>query len=240
MARTVNWLVPAGSGQFECVYVWSRLQRIGRLKLVYTAAFFRAVTLSFEINEDEFPDFSDVRCQLHSSSLPALSHTQTLIPKRCSHNSWLLTTHVTEFPKHSVCFVEQINREGRDQTQRCEQRQGDPVGSVSLCHRVKEPPMGAPSPPHNPPPASPTWSSHLTTVLNELWEFLTTIWLAPLQRTSSHGQLESTLPYTEEQARKGIHQHSSQRCMNGKLEMTSLLQWTDSEQFAWSVLELLT
>lgn len=35
--------------------------------------------------------------------------------------------------------------------------------------------------PHSTP--SPTRSSHLTAILNEPWEFLTTIWLAPSQRT---------------------------------------------------------
>lgn len=63
------------------------------------------------------------------------------------------------------------------QTQRCEQRRGVLAGSVSLCHHVKEPRWVPPLRPHL------CNSSRLSPILNGPWEFLTTILLAPLQRT---------------------------------------------------------
>lgn len=79
--------------------------------------------------------------------------------------------------------VESVNRERSVQTQRCEQQQqGDLAGSVSVCHHVKEPHWAPPT--LQPVPSS---SSRLSAVLNASWEFLTTIWLAPLQRTPLPG-----------------------------------------------------
>lgn len=80
---------------------------------VYTAAFFEGCYFIFwNEREDETPvssQFSDawgVSCThpLDSVSLTHM-HTRRLThTKACSHNSWLLTTHAAEFPKHPRLF----------------------------------------------------------------------------------------------------------------------------------------
>lgn len=76
--------------------------------------------------------FADVTDELHPSS--KLSHT--LIPKLAIIKP---TTHSAVSPQPWLGFVEEVNREGSVQIQRCEQQRGDLARSVSLCHHRKEP-----------------------------------------------------------------------------------------------------
>ena len=112
-----------------------------------------------------------LRCaQLCFSTLHSHTHShQTLW-------SCQVVAHAAESPMSLLKKIS-VNGEGSVQTQRCQQWRGDLAGSVSICHRVNEPQWVPPSTPfvHR--------SSHLSDFLNGHWEVLTTIWLAPLQRT---------------------------------------------------------
>lgn len=170
----------------------------------------------FEIDEDESSN-SHVTGQL--SPYQTLQSYELTTRYTCCGASKALT---------GFCWIRKQGRESPDtKVWAAARRPGRIRFSMSSCERA---PVGAPTPP---PPllllspfSHPQWTMGVSH--HDLVSPITKNPVASLK----------TLFHT--QARKGLHQHSSQWCIKGKLEMTSCLKWTDTEQFVWSDLESLT
>ena len=140
MACTVNWLVPASSSQFECVYVWPWLQWIGRLGL-YTLLHSFGCYFIFVMDSDEFanPQMWLVSCA-HPPNSHGHSH-QTL-------KSYRPITHYTccGIPKiqSGFCWKGKQGRECPDKKVWAVTRSGRICFTMSSCEKA---PVGSPSPP---------------------------------------------------------------------------------------------
>lgn len=129
--------------------------------VVYTAAFFGLLLYLWD-GWGWVPKFSDVTGQLRSCS-----HTQSY---QTLQSYQLITHYICCWVSKALCGFCWIGKQGREcpdtKVWAATRKPGRICFTMSSCER-------APTPN----------SSRLSAVLNGPWEFLTTIWLAPLQRT---------------------------------------------------------